>query len=420
MTTLERIPGYTESFLKGLLPDPDESFADWCDENIELPQGRHAEAGRWRTARTPFLREPMDELSPASPTEEVVVMKGSQVGMTQTAVHWCGYIIQRAPGPILFIEPTTDVAKKVSKQRIQPMLDGTACLRGLVKPSRSRDSGNTQLSKEFTGGELVITGANSGVGLRFMTARYLVLDEEDGYPADVDGEGPPSELADNRLSTFSRSKKLRISTPLDATTSVIEPAYLAGSRAHFHVPCPLCLKTQWLKWAQIIFTFDGVKDPARAAYRCEHCQALIAEHHKTFMLEMGRWVHDDPENPIKSYHISSLYAPYGWKKVSWPALAKEFVRAAAKADRGDLRFLKKFNNTKLAETWQDVGEKIEQHALMERRETFPAECPDGVLMLTAAVDVQDDRLESEKIGWGKDEESWSVGYRRFYGKPSEP
>ncbi|WVJ71779.1 phage terminase large subunit family protein [Paracoccus marcusii] len=35
-----------------------------------------------------------------------------------------------------------------------------------MKPARSRDAGNTMLSKEFAGGILIATGANSAVGLR--------------------------------------------------------------------------------------------------------------------------------------------------------------------------------------------------------------------------------------------------------------
>lgn len=404
----------------GLLPDPDDSFPDWCDEHIVLPQGRHAESGPWRTSRTPFLREIMENLSPHSPVGEVCVIKGAQLGLTQTAVHWCGYIMQRVPAPILFVEPTVDVAKKVSKQRVQPMLDSTPSLNGLVAPARARDSGNTHLAKEFTGGELVMTGANSAVGLRFMSARFLVLDEEDGYPMDVDGEGPPSELAKNRLSTFSRSKVLRMSTPLDETTSVIGPAYMAGSRGRFYVPCPHCGVAQWLQWKGVTFTFDGVKQPERAAYLCEHCHQLIQEHAKTWMLERGTWVHEDPSNAVQSYHVSSLYAPYGWTKVSWGALAKEFLYAAKRAANGDTRYLKKFNNTKLAELWHDRGEQVSAGGLRSRVETYEAPCPEGVLVLTAAVDVQDSWLEGLVVGWGVEEESWCIVRARFDGSPADP
>ncbi len=410
---------YSGGFQRGIEPDPLEALSEWADANMELPTGLSSEPGPWRTQRTPYLREILDHLSPSWSTEEVIVMKGTQLGLTTAAVIWAGHIIHRAPGPILLVEPTVDVAKKLSKQRIQLMLERVKVLRGLVKESRARDSGNTILMKEFEGGTMVITGANSGVGLRFMAARYLVLDEEDAYPQDVDGEGHPSELAKNRLSTFARAKVFRISTPLEKLTSVIEPAYQAGSRAHYHVPCPICLHPQALRWANIIFTFDGQQNPDRTAYRCEKCGHLIPESQKTWMLENGRWVHEDPTNAIKSYHLPCLYAPYGWKRVSWSALVREFLRAKRKADGGDRRALKVFITTRLAETWEEDAEKLEAATLADRREEYAAPVPNGVLILTCAVDVQDTFLQAEVLGWGVGEESWSICYKIFYGSPAQ-
>lgn len=414
------------TFRAGLRPDPEESYPDWCDTHLELPTGLHAEPGRYRTARTPYLREIMECLSPQNPCEEVVLMKGAQLGATQIGVQWiAGYVPARVPGPALLVEPTVDLAKKVSKQRIKPLHEQTAALKGKIREARSRDAGNTTLMKEFDGGVLVITGANSGVGLRFMSARYLFLDEEDAYPPDVDGEGPPSELAKNRLSTFARSKMLRASTPLEELTSVIEPAYLGGSRATYHVPCPFCARAQELIWWQLVWPGPGKEGileadtelPTHAAYRCQYCQVLIPEAHKTWMLERGQWVHADLSNPVKSYHLSSLYAPYGWKKVNWGTLAQEWLFASRKAERGDTRYLKKFWNTKLAKTWKEKSAKIEPAALSVHKEVYEAEVPEDALILTAAVDVQDDRLEAECVAWGLDEESWSIDYRRWMGSP---
>ena len=39
-----------------------------------------------------------------------------------------------------------------------------------------------------------------------------------------------------------------------------------------------------------------------------------------------------------------------------------------------------------------------------------SEAPDGVALITAGVDVQADRLEVEIVGWGRDEESWSIAH----------
>ncbi len=41
-------------------------------------------------------------------------------------------------------------------------------------------------------------------------------------------------------------------------------------------------------------------------------------------------------------------------------------------------------------------------------------------MLTCGVDVQDDRIEFEVVGWGASEEGWSIDYYRLYGDLSRP
>ena len=46
--------------------------------------------------------------------------------------------------------------------------------------------------------------------------------------------------------------------------------------------------------------------------------------------------------------------------------------------------------------------------------------PDDVLVLVAGVDVQDDRLEAEIIGYGENEESWGVDYKVIWGDPGQP
>lgn len=401
----------------GLRPDPLQTIAEWSDQNVQLP-GFVAESGRWRTSRTPYLREIMECLSPVHPCSKVVFMKSHQIGGTQTGVNWIGYVIDRAPGAMLVVEPSLDVAKKLSKQKVQPMLDLTPCLKGKVKEARMRDSGNSMLGKEFLGGMVVFTGANSAVGLRFMSARYLLLDEVDAYVADVDGEGHPADLAEKRTSSFARRKIFELSTPLLTETSRIEPDYHAGSRGRYCVPCPLCGFEQHLQWDDLVYSFDGIEKPHEAAYRCAGCRALIPEHHKTQMLAAGRWIHEDPDNPVRSFHINALYMPYGWP-LSWAELARQWIEANRLKRLGDVRKLKAFTQTILGKTWHEAGETVNQDEIYKRRERYEAPCPEGVLYLTAAVDVQDDRLEAEIVGWGKDEESWSIEYRVFLGSPSQ-
>src|SRR5436309_3884301 len=184
---------YGTAFFQGLRPESKLTVSEWADQHRLLSQRASAEAGRWRTARTPYLREIMDALSSSSPWERVVFMKGAQIGGTECGNNFLGYVIHHAPGPIMSIQPTVEMAKRNSKQRIDPLIEESPVLRNLVQSPRSRDSGNTTLSKEFPGGILAMTGANSAVGLRSMAARYPFLDEVDGYP--LDGEGDLIVLA---------------------------------------------------------------------------------------------------------------------------------------------------------------------------------------------------------------------------------
>ncbi|GGB94802.1 hypothetical protein GCM10011363_09290 [Marivita lacus] len=193
----------------GLRPDPDLTVSEWADRHRMLSGRASAEPGRYRTVRTPYMREIMDRLSPGDPTQRIVCMKAAQVGATEAGNNWIGFAIHQAPGPMLAVQPTVELAKRNSRQRIDPLIDESPDLRERVKPARSRDAGNTMLSKEFAGGILIMTGANSAVGLRSTPARYIFLDEVDAYPASADEEGDPATLAEARSGITSRRSTRR-------------------------------------------------------------------------------------------------------------------------------------------------------------------------------------------------------------------
>ncbi len=160
-------------------------------------------------------------------------------------------------------------------------------LREKVAPARSRDSGNTVLSKEFPGGILVMTGANSAVGLRSMPVRYLFLDEVDAYPPSADEEGEPVALAEARTRTFSwRRKAFLASTPTIKGLSRIEREFEASDQRRYFLPCPHCGERQWLRFERLRWEKGR---PETVAYWCEGCERPIAEHHKTRMLAEGEW-----------------------------------------------------------------------------------------------------------------------------------
>lgn len=393
-------------------PEPVIKVSEWADLHRILPPWA-PEPGPFRTARIPFLKEIMDCLSPTHPARQVVFIKPDQIGGTTCAENWIGYVVHLAPAAMMIVEASEELAKRLSKQRLKPMFEDTDVLRGLVRDPRERNSGNTTLEKEYPGGMLVITTAQSSAGLRMMSAKYMVFDEVDAWPYDVNEEGSPSFIAEKRTVTFPDYKIFYCSKPKLKLTSVIEPKYQASDRRRYHVPCPKCAHEQVLRWSGLKWPKGR---PELAEYECEQCSQMIAEGYKTQMLEDGRWIAENPTiTDVAGFHINMLYAPYGWSN-SWPALAKQHVEIAHSRDK---RRLQEEVNSVFAETWEEKGARINDESLHARRRIYPAPVPSDALVLTAFVDTQDDRLEAEVLGWGKGRESWSVEYRRFMGSPAQ-
>jgi phage terminase large subunit GpA-like protein len=395
----------------GLTPEPALTVSEWSDRHRILSSKASSEPGRWRTRRTPYLREIMDCLSPASAVERVVFMKAAQLGATEMGSNWIGYVIHHAPGPMMAVWPTVDMAKRNSKQRIDPLIEETPALKERISPARSRDSGNTILAKEFHGGVLVMTGANSAVGLRSMPVRYLFLDEVDGYPADVDGEGDAISLAEARTRTFSRRKILIVSTPTIAGASTIEREYEASDQRRYFVSCPHCDHRQWLRFENLRWEKG---QPETAAYVCESCETPIAERYKTRMLEYGEWRPTAEGNGrTVGFHLSSLYSPIGWR--SWADIARAWETAVSK-ESGSASAIKTFRNTELGETWIEEGEAPDWQRLLERREHYPiGRIPAGGLLLVGGADVPKDRIEVSIWAFGRGKECWLIEHRVLMG-----
>lgn len=403
------------AFWRGLRPDPVMTIAEWAAKHRVLARSTSGEPGPWRNERTPYLVEIMEALSPSSPVETVVFLAGSQIGKTEVGNNFMGYVVDQAPGPMLFVLPTEGVAENVSKERLAPLFSESETLRGKVRDARKKDSGNTLLRKEFPGGFLKLVSADSPAQLRSTPARYLFGDEVDAYPASAGHEGDPCELAARGQITFRRRKRLWTSTPTLEGVSKIQRLYDATDQRHYLVPCPHCEHEQRLVWSQVRFDSKARGAALRGSvyYECVACQAEITEGHKSEMLARGRWepTAEPEDEKARGYHLSSLYSPW----FQWSELAAKFI--AAKDDPAKLQT---FVNLYLGECWAEHGERPDWARLYERRESWPAAtCPQGVTFLTAAVDVQGDRIEYEVAGWGPNRERWGIEYGVLEGDPSK-
>jgi len=399
-----------QAWRRAIRPEPQIPVAKWADSHRMLPDTA-AEPGRWRTSRTPYLREIMDALSTGNPSERVVMMKGAQTGGTEAGLNWLGYIIHNAPGLVMLVQPSLDMVRRNTVTRIDPLIASSLVLRDRVATPRSRDAGNSLFRKSFPGGQLVMTGANSAIGLRSTPVRYLFLDEVDGYPGDTDGEGDPVALAIQRTATFKgRRKILMVSTPTLKGFSRIEAAFEESDQRYYHVPCLHCGDMAPITWARICWP-EGRRDQAYLI--CEACGGVHREHDKTALLKRGEWrASTQGDDRTAGFHLSALYSP--WE--TWAEIAIEHGKV-----RKDPPRLQVWVNTKLGESWEDqAGDTVPPDPLLARREGWGDDLPDSVAVLTAGVDIQGDRLEVQIIGWGRDEEAWVIDYRVLWGDPSGP
>ena len=353
------------------------------------------------------MREPMDAISDRR-TREVVMMSSSQVGKTELLLNAAGFFIEQDPSPILAIQPTLEMARDWSRTKLSALLRDS--IPGIVAEARSRDSDNTALFKKFPGGFLAIQGSNSPAGLASRSVRVLLLDEISRY-ADVTIEGDPIALATKRLATFSNSKLVAVSTPTFKGCR-IEQMYDAGSRGEYWVPCPHCDEMQLLKWANVKWNSEPEHDPDSAVYICEN--GCIIEHSsKPRMLARGEWRHeDDSQTRIRSFHISELFSP--WR--SWADMCRDFLNA-----KDSPELLQVFINTSLGESWDhEQGHEVQWDQFLERREAFNVNsAPDNILVVTAGIDVQRDRLEVSLIGYGDDYEAYVLDHRVLWGEAAQ-
>lgn len=384
---------------QALQPPPDLTVSEWADSYRRLSRESSAEAGQWRTDRAPYQREIMDAVNDPL-VEDIVIMASAQVGKSELLLNTLGYFIDFDPSPILLIQPTEAKAKDFSKERIAPMIRDTPVLRERISDAKSRDSSNTVLYKSFPGGFIALGGANAPSGLAARPIRVVLADEIDRYPLSAGDEGDPLDLAENRTKNFFNRKKIKVSTPTIKGVSRIEKEFELSTKEYYNLPCPRCEYEQPLEWSQIDFETES--------HRCIACGHLSSEYE--WKSQQGRWI-ATAESPIRGFHLNELLSP--WRR--WSEVITAFLRAKKKGREA----LKVWTNTSLGLPWEEEGEKLDDDVLFRRREDYEAEVPDPVKILTAAVDVQDDRFEIEVVGWGEGYESWGIEYHVIHGDLKE-
>lgn len=389
------------------------TVSQWADRHRELDPLFSNEAGLWSTDRTPYAREWMDSASEPH-VRRITIKASTQVGKTEAMNNVAGYFIHQQPSPAMIVLPRRDDARLAAERRILPMVRASEALRGELT-DRAHDIKNREIA--FRRSVFYLRAAQSPADLASVPVRLVLGDECDKWPSWTGREASPLALVMERTRTFYDHVVMLASTPT-TRAGLIHREWEQGDRRHYWVPCPTCTKAQVLQWRNVrwdneaIQTEQAMRAAKRAWYQCEHCDAKIDDRQKLDMLGAGWWVpsgqnaHEwkqrratEDKADHRSYHLWAGYSPW----VPWWKLAAEFLRS-----KDDPARMMNFVNSWLAELWEervtDTSEAAVAACVEEHRAMF--ECPDEVQVVTAAIDVQKDRLEWAVQGWGDDEQSW--------------
>lgn len=393
------------------------TVSEWANKYRRLSAENSAEAGRWKTSRTPYLKEIMDAFTDPK-VHRIAVAASSQVGKTEMEMNMMGYAIDNDPGPIMFVMPTVDNARDFSKRRIAPMIRDTKHLRDKIAKAKSRDGDNTVLKKSYPGGMLTMTGSNSPASLASVPARYVFGDERDRWAKDAGGEGDPWGLVEARTITFYNYKMVEVSTPTIKGYSAIESSFAVGTQEYWCVECPHCHEYHFIDFDDIKFDYKSTKVNNKpyyivdsVDYVCPDCGCISTE--AIMKKQPHKWIASNPDaykNGVRSFWINAFSSPW----MNWKTLVIKFLQA-----KDDPEKLKTVYNTLFGKLWEDRGDLEDEDGMIERREDYGAELPEGVLCLTCGVDTQDNRLEYEVVGYGFHEENWGIEKGIIMGKPSD-
>ena len=387
--------------LEAFKPPERYTVSEWAD-NFRVLTSVSAEPGRWRTNRTPYLKEPMDRFTDPL-IEKIVLCFGAQLGKTETELNMIGYALDQTSSPTMMVYPTDTIAKFASDKRVQPMIKSVKSI------SDKFDEGSKLLELDFNNGNyMVLVGANSPSSLSSRSIKYLFFDEIDKYPAFAGKEADPIKLATERTKTFVDKKIVMVSTPTVESGNIWQAFMSANERRQYYVPCPHCGVSQTLKFKQIKWpeehndNADMIRDTAY--YECEHCGERIYDKHKMEMLRSGEWrAVNESQSKVRSvsYHLSSIYSPW----VTFGDVAYEF-----KNSKGTPATLMNFINSWLAEPWKSSKTKSTQNMEFTQSNYPCGVVPDKAVLLIASVDVQLDHFWWEVRAYAPGVKSYLIDY----------
>jgi len=448
------------SVLAQLRPPADMTVSQWCDRNRYLSARYAFEAGHWRTAKTPYLREIMDATADLD-VNEIVFIKCARVGGTEAINNSILFTASEDPMPIMYVQPTRDDVEDELTGRVKHMIEDCQALQDHIVERHWATNHKISLAS------CDIYGAwptNPQTMVR-KTIGKIIFDEIDNAEAQAGYLGNSFKVLRERIVNAEERGLLFVNGTPTVATAAGWRLLLASDFRRYNCPCPHCGFYQPFEfgrlevaedWAAIIKsnakkpTADQIEKHQLARYRCEGCEKHIvhADHHR-WMIDRGVWIPkcqtaeevlplddaeivdrrsltiqppgenqwtpslagDLPETRTRGYHINVLSSPFSSR--TWSHTLAEFFRVSAKPDE-----LRVFRNSWLAEPWTEVSKELVDAEVAKKREWegayAPRVMPTRGKIMFMGLDVQPDRCYFIRRAHGPGEESWGVDDGELY------
>lgn len=381
--------------------------------------------------------------------KRVVAVTSAQAGKTDNVLDIIGQRLDQRPAPILYVGPTKQFVTEQFEPRVMSLLDEAPVLR--LKVSRGKRM--TKTRKVVAGVPLRLAHGGSSTALKSDPAALALVDEYDEMVRSVKNQGDPLNLVEHRGDTYADFVVAVTSTPSvgavdvvrdpetelefwgtvqgDELESPIWRLWQEGTRFHWAWRCPHCQDWFIPRFRNLKWLPENGATPAeakRTAYiECPRCEGHIDEHHKAALNETGVFVApgqridehgtvhgDPPESSTWSSWTSGLASPF----VTFGQRAEAFLKAVR---AGDLQKVQVEITAGFGEMWAGGGgEAPEAHEVLRLALPYShGDIPAGVVVLTAAIDVQKNRLVYVIRGWGARATSWLINHGELWGPTAD-
>lgn len=358
------------------------SASVWAEKHRRLKQGTTPQPGRWRNDYLPWITEILDAFEENPAAEGWVFMKPAQIGGSELAITFIGYLFDQEPGPTLYFCSTDSQARKFALDRFGYMIESAPVLRSRFLLGKAHHE--TTLVKPAIGGSLTITGSGSPNQMISQPAKYVFLDEEDRL-LDFPGMGSAREIAEKRVDEYETRTRTGIFSwahPTDPDRGVAVTYYRQSDRREWTLDCPHCDEPIVPRWDQV--TIEE-RDPKTAVFVCVNCGEEISDADRWAASRAGRFVSQlEPEEAADrrfvGFHVSRLCHP----RTALVKLATQYCACHSEAQ------LRVFFTMVMGEPYREASFVITADAIRSKADPrrLDRSAPKSTVFITCGVDVQ--------------------------------